>query len=88
MDAAALTQPMHRGHPPWPAPSSPPAAAPCYPRPDGLERQARPHTSGTTPSIIMSPGPGSTGPADRGKAGRPRHPRTLIPELIPEDPMT
>jgi len=44
VDAAALTQPMHRGHPPWPTPRISPARRPgnC-PGADSLERPARPH---------------------------------------------
>jgi hypothetical protein len=42
--AAALTQQMHRGHPPWPAPPIAPARQPGHTGMDGLERLARPHT--------------------------------------------
>ena len=58
VNAAALAQPMHRGHPPAAGAlqlSCPPLPGLC-PETDGLERLARPHTSGTTPSIILSPG--------------------------------
>jgi hypothetical protein len=41
VDAAVLTQPMHRGHPQWPAPWDVPAAARA--RLDGPERPAAAH---------------------------------------------
>lgn len=62
VNAAALTQPMHRGYPRGRRPA---ALLPPAPRAMARGRTAskdrRGHTSsGTTPSIIMSPGPAST----------------------------
>jgi len=87
VSAAALTQPMHRGHPPVadaPDCSCPPPRR-C-PGADGLERPARPHTQRDHPIDHHVAETSQHGLADRGKAGRPRHPHTPIPEFSRRSP--
>jgi len=89
VNAAALTQPMHRGHPPVAGAlqlSCPPPRDSAGM--DGLERPARPHTSGTTPSIIMSPGPASTVPWTEVRPGARATRTRPSPSCPPEELMT
>jgi len=72
VEAAALTQPMHRGHPPVAdAPQgscSPPS--PDTPGTRTASKDRRGHTpSGTTPSIIMSPEPANAVPRTEVRPG-------------------
>ena len=72
VEAAALTQPMHRGHPPWPTPRRGPARRPpgVYPgRGQPRKTGAATPPSGTTPSIIMSPEPANAVPRTEVRPG-------------------
>ena len=85
----------HATDAPWPSPVADAPQGSCSPPSRGLPRtrtaskDRRGHTPQRDHPIDHHvTGTSQCGSADRGKAGRPRHPHTPIPEPPPEEPMT